>query len=248
MPTKNKPSKFELMIAQLDQVTPQGEGDEIPSISPPRQPQLPGGVLTLMDIKYRKPLPDIPDKGRRCLLYDMIAFTPDTYTEFIMMIRGGAYFHVAAEACGIGESTMYEWARKGRDALASGQDTYYTRFLLDVRKAVAHCRASCEMTLKDLDPKRWLTLGPGKIFGNQWTEPSQNQHVSDQTPVQSEDGLLGTMKDQAKIEGKIDDGMTVVNLDPKQELDTILALEAAGQGQWPDEYKESLRKQIKEVK
>ena len=128
-------------------------------------------VETLLDIPQRKPLPQPPQrKGRRFKLVDIIHHAPDLYARLITHIRAGVSFNVAAAAVGIGERTFYDWGEKGSLDYEAGKDTYFSRFYHDVRKAAATATADCEMAVKELDPKKWLSHGPGRIFGGQWSE------------------------------------------------------------------------------
>jgi hypothetical protein len=141
---------------------------QLPELHP-----LPGGVETLIDDPCRKALPEIPKVGRRCLLYDLIEYTPDTYHAFISRIRSGEYINVSTACVGLSYSTVTDWATKGRKDIENGADTYYSRLVKDILRAVAQCRGSVEAALSQIDPKKWLALGPGKILGNDWTEEAE---------------------------------------------------------------------------
>lgn len=204
----------------------------------PAELGVPGGILTNLDIEGRKPLPEIVDGRYRSLLHDIVEHNPDTYAEFIMLIKQGAYYHTAAEACGISEKTLADWSRKGRRDLDTATDSVYSRLTLDVRRAVAKARVKREIQIAETDPKKWLSLGPGRIFGNQWAEEKSSEHEPEVMEVE--------LKEQLELEHKEDTGMTTAKIDPKSELEAIEALEAAGQGQWPESHKEALRKQIQD--
>jgi hypothetical protein len=138
---------------------------KLPEIYP-----LPGGVETLIDSEYRKELPDIPKLGRRCQLMDIISYTPETYEGFLSRIRSGEYINVSTACVGLSYGTVLDWAGKGRKDLEKGEDTYYSRFVKDVLRAIAQCRGSVEESLSQIDPKKWLSLGPGKLLGNDWSD------------------------------------------------------------------------------
>jgi hypothetical protein len=126
-------------------------------------------VETLLDIPGRKPLPQIPQrKGRKCTLIEMIIHNPDRYSRLITHIRAGVSFNVAAEANSIGERTFYEWGQRGQEDLDKGMDTFFSRFFRDVRRAAAMATADCESEVKALEPRKWLSHGPGRIFGGAW--------------------------------------------------------------------------------
>jgi hypothetical protein len=128
-------------------------------------------VETLLDIASRKKLPQILQrKGRKCVLVEIILHNPDRYARLITHIRSGVSFGVAAEAAGIGERTFFEWGQKGQADFDAGEDTYFSRFFRDVRRAAAAATADCEQHVKEMDPKRWLSHGPGRIFNLGWSE------------------------------------------------------------------------------
>lgn len=210
--------------------------DNVEKVSPPPL-KFPGGILTNLDIEGRKPLPEVKDARYRSQLHEIVEYAPETYAEYIILLQQGAYYNSAAESIGIPEKTLAEWGKKGRRDLDSGIDSVYSRFTLDVRKSIAKARVRCEIQIHQTDPRKWLSLGPGRIFGNQWAE--EKTHEPEPEVIEME------LKETLKLE-HVDTGMTVANIDPKTELETIEALEAAGQGQWPESHKEALRKQIQD--
>jgi hypothetical protein len=132
-------------------------------------PELPGGIPTLLNIPGRKELPPIPNSmGRSCKLVDLVQLTPGVYENIMANIRKGCYPHLSAEAAGIPTGTFYRWGTRGKEDFKNMVDSYYSRFYLDVRKAIAQCRVAIEQTVAVIDPKKWLERGPGKIFGEEW--------------------------------------------------------------------------------
>lgn len=129
-------------------------------------------VETLLELPNRKELPHFTQRkpGRKCKLYDLVLHSPDTYARLITYIKSGVSFNVAAAAIGIAERTFYEWGEKGSVDFEAEKDTYFSRFYRDVRKAVATATADCEMSVKELDPRKWLAHGPGRIFGGSWSD------------------------------------------------------------------------------
>ena len=134
-------------------------------------PPFPGGIETLLDCEHRKPLPQIPNRqGRKCILNEIIQFAPEIYAKMILLIRCGSTIQVSAERCGINPSTFHDWVYRGGKDLLDEEDTYYSRFFLDVRRAVATRRSEVEIQLSEEDPKRWLSHGPGRMFDNTWSK------------------------------------------------------------------------------
>ena len=127
---------------------------------------------TLLDVPDRVKLPPIPSTGRPCFLIQMATEQPDLYKQLITLIRHGASGNVAAERWGIHEQTFYSWAKIARKEMLQDEvpDTFYTRFYSDVRRAIAMRTSEIEVEIAVTDPKKWLSHGPGRIFGDRWTD------------------------------------------------------------------------------
>lgn len=132
-------------------------------------------------------------------------------------------------------------------------DTWYVRLLYDIKKAVAICRTHREIKIADIDPRRWLTNGPGRMFGDQWSEQVNNKSGSNSeedderehnllAEIIVEQPAVSRIENHNKGEGKLE----VLTLDPKQHLATIEAQEAAGLISVTEEYKDALRRQIQD--
>jgi hypothetical protein len=147
---------------------------KLPEIYP-----LPGGVETLIDCDHRKEMPVMPKLGRKCQLMDIISYTPDTYEALLSRIRSGEYINVSTACVGLAYGTVLDWAGKGRRDIEKGLDTYYSRFVKDVLRAIAQCRGGVEASLSQIDPKKWLSLGPGKLLGNDWSEEAVNRGITE---------------------------------------------------------------------
>lgn len=204
-----------------------------------RKKLFPGGLPTLMDVPGRRDLPEVDNRnGRPSVLVEIVTLVPELYTDFIMLIRSGAYIHVAAEAIGISETTFRNWINQGGKDMQAEKDTFYSRLVYDVRRAIAQCRADKERKIAETDPKTWLTKGPGKIFGDQWGKKEQVQ-----LEEQPQDAIDSQITQKA-IEVEEEQKTSKIEMDVKMQLEAIEALEAAGQGSYSIEFKNSLRKQI----
>jgi len=232
MAPKAKSDKFKQFMESAD-IPQSTENALVPSI--------PGGIETLLDVSERKPLPALPEQGRRCILYDIIQYTPETYAQMIVYVRNGAYYHTAAESVGIASKTLYDWCYKGRRDAESGIDSYYSRLYKDIRKATAQCRVSKEMAIADIDPKKWLNLGPGKMFGTEWVElptstadlvESENPFLIESTDSTDKPEEVNQSKDAAKTK--------VIDVNPEETLQAMKALEDAGLITLSEEYKKEL--------
>jgi hypothetical protein len=204
-----KPSFVELIERSLEQMK-ESSPQEIPTER---------NLLTLLNVERRKTLPPTPATGRPSRLHDIVQYDPDTYSRFIIYLKNGAYYHVAAEAIGVNRTTLGDWLQKGRKDDEAGTDTYYSRLYKDVRKAIAECRCNAEMQVLELDPKRWLSLGPGRIFGREWTEG---------TPAEETEEIPSlSLEEPKKIEEKKDE--SIYELDAQELEKAQEALRQAGQ-------------------
>lgn len=241
------------------------------------EPLFPGGIETLLETASRKPLPQIPQqKGRKCLLYDIVLHAPKLYAKMIGQLRMGVSPEVAAEVCGIGERTFYEWAQRGRldlDRLnESGEpdplDSFFSRFYLDVRRAIATQAADCEIKLAEIDPKRWLTVGPGRIFGQKWAKdkatggspphaslPSPAEDVIDATFTVNHgdpNGRAAVTDNPAGNPAALPPGRSVgtagsqtpLQISVAQELETLEVLEEIGMLQLNDSIRKAYQQQL----
>ena len=103
-------------------------------------------------------------RGRKCLL------TPELHTKIVDLVKGGNYAHVSAQACGIGNSTFYEWLETGEADKEAGKPSIFA----DLAEAISLARAEAQtlavyavrrafgtdwkaaMTyLERTDPKQW---------------------------------------------------------------------------------------------
>ena len=96
--------------------------------------------------------------------------TPEIERQILSFIRSGGYPWVAAEGAGIPRAIFRQWMRQG--ARPQGR-ALYRRFHENVLQARAQARLSAEMDTKKLDPRFWLTHGPGreKAAAPGWTNP-----------------------------------------------------------------------------
>ena len=197
------------------------------------------GELTLLPTANQEPLPKVLKRGRKSILVRIISDSPEIYQDMLELIRQGAFYHTAAESVGIGESTLYSWAAKGNEDLRNDKDSYQSRFVLDIRKAVAYCRTHCEIRVKELDPRRWLSQGPGRMFGNQWCQTTTKGLLGLTEDVESSDGVFSETK---AIEDKTSTDNLV--LTPSEELEKYEQLEAAGLLTLTDAYRKALQSQV----
>jgi len=220
---------------------------------PEDQPLFPTNGLpqyTLLDITDRVPLPQIPpSNGRPFTLPDIVQLTPHIYAKLITFIRCGASGNAAAVVIGICERTFYEWCAIGGDQMRENPvpDTYFTRFYNDIRRAVAVKRTELEVEIAATDPKRWLSHGPGRIFGDNWNDrlPSRDpQSLPPPTPAlaissSSEESAASLGKESDVEEGEF----TSVRVSESLSLDALEVLEESGVVEVSRSYRSQVNKQ-----
>jgi hypothetical protein len=81
-----------------------------------------------------------------------------SYERMLQYIRLGAFCHVAAQSLGVSNQTFWKWMRKGE----FHRKGPYRRFYLDVCHAQAEARMLAEVEVRKMDPRFWLSKGPGK--------------------------------------------------------------------------------------
>ena len=174
----------------------------------------PGGIETLLPCKSRKPLPQLMQRrGRKELLVEIVTHAPEIYQNLISQIQAGVSFNIAAECAGIAERTFFLWGWKGKTDADSNVDSYYARFYRDVRRAAATQAARCERDIALNSPAKWLTHGPGRIFGNPWAkdksgkalQQTNSSHGSPALPAPTDDAVEATFTVLPNQQDIIDD-------------------------------------------
>jgi transposase-like protein len=85
--------------------------------------------------------------GRRSKL------TPELRDRICALVRGGNYHKVAAQACGIGQSTLYEWIEKGE--ASKDKKSEYAEFSEAIKKADAEAESADVLIIKKAAKKSW---------------------------------------------------------------------------------------------
>lgn len=212
----------------------------------------PEGRMTLLPTPDRKPLPE-RTSGRISQLEQIIEYCPEVYVELLMTITRGVFYHVASESVGIASTTFYNWLEKGKVAIGRGEDSVYNRFRRDVQRAAARARVGAEIAIASTNPQRWLSHGPGRSLGNQWSESNGKNNEKD---LESTDSIGELIVELPQLESKgptdsseITKGQITFAMDASTELAVIDAEESAGIFKYTEAYKESLRdKAEKELK
>lgn len=189
---------------------------KLPEIHP-----IPGGVETLLESPHRKELPQLNELGaggRPSVLVELIEQYPNTYMELICRLTSGQYLKVACAGVGLKYNTVVQWGRRGTADMENGDDTYYSRFVQDCYRAIGQCRGRIEEAVTQIDPKKWLSLGPGKIFGTEWAEKVEEHRNEDDSP------LMLTKKKEEDNDGT---KLLVLDLTKEAEAEAMAELEKA---------------------
>jgi hypothetical protein len=88
--------------------------------------------------------------------------TPDRHKRIVDMIRLGSYAIVAAKANGIGESTYFQWTKRGREAewnpdgtLVNQDDRPYVEFAEAVKEAEAAAEVQSVGVIRQAGQTTW---------------------------------------------------------------------------------------------
>lgn len=87
-------------------------------------------------------------------------FNPETAARIVSMIRAGALPHDAAEACGIGLSTFYEWIARGEGRHPRDSSPKLAAFAKAVRMAESEARVAAAILAYQKNVIWWLANAP----------------------------------------------------------------------------------------
>jgi hypothetical protein len=91
-------------------------------------------------------------------------FTAEVTETILAYLRAGTFPHIAAEAAGVGYSTMRAWLTSGDPAFREFQEAY--------TRVAALTRADAEQRLYRRNPLTWLkVMARSTPQGDGWTQP-----------------------------------------------------------------------------
>jgi hypothetical protein len=138
---------------------------------------------TLMCNKDKLPKNTLDAKvGRKNALQELVMFRPDSYRKMIGMLALGVTQHAAAEFINIQSWTFYHWMDLGMKDLAAQLDTFHSRLVYDVRKAIAYARTKAEIEVRMMDPLIYLQRGSARLLGDEWRDNPNPLNSSGDTP------------------------------------------------------------------
>lgn len=100
----------------------------------------------------KPPLP-LPNPGGR-----PSKLTPALEEQILKRLQVCGTLAEVAAACGVGESTIHAWQRKGKEAIAEGKRSKYRKFLERVREAIKQRDYLREQTMVRHGTKDWRAL------------------------------------------------------------------------------------------
>jgi hypothetical protein len=161
--------------------------------------------------------------------------TPDRHRRIVDMIRLGSYAAVAATACGIGESTFYQWTKRGREAewnddgtLANQDDRPYVEFAEAVKEAEAAAEVQSVGTIRQAGQQSWQAAAwyLERKYPDRWArKDTLRQEVSGHLngtveidPEEAVRGFLRSRRERLVQSGEVDADETA-GTDPAAGLD-----------------------------
>lgn len=99
-----------------------------------------------------------------------------TIKEILVLIQCGATVHVTCEGMGIAWPTFRRWLSRGQTEYEQELESYYSVLYMEVTKARALCRQSCELEVRRDDPAKYL-----RYMGR--SRPDEGREGWDDQPV-----------------------------------------------------------------
>jgi len=147
-------------------------------------------------------------------------FNSEVTNTIIAYLEEGAFLHVAAEAAGVGDSTLEGWIARGKN---SPEGDPYHDFYMEVMSARAGARAKAEARVYKENALAWLMYGPGKSKPNSegWSrsmEVTGTQTVEVRIQTQWGGGQLEQPSGETKQATVVDSQPPVLAIDERSSL------------------------------
>lgn len=134
---------------------------------------------------------DLPDDDDAPVqLVSLVVKQPSLYSYFIGKLASGASFKAAALTIGVAPSRFTYWLQRGSADIGDDVDSYCSRLLMDVQRAVAFAVGDAEERVYRQNPAQWLTKGPAKDFhqGRYWKDfvresPEEAMEEANENPI-----------------------------------------------------------------
>lgn len=161
---------------------------------------------------------DLPvDENAPIQLVSLVIKQPALYSFFIGKLASGASFKAAALTVGVVPNRFIYWLQRGSADIGDDEDTYCSRLLMDVQRAVAFAVGDAEERVHRSNPAQWLTKGPAKDFhqGRYWKDPTRespetaaeeaNDNPIDPPPIREHEE--GEVQDDTSVEDDLRDAV-----------------------------------------
>ena len=139
---------------------------------------------------------------------------PDLYRTFLSNLRAGCSLASSSASIGISPKSGSLILGKIRKGIATREEKKIGR---DIRTALGRVLGLTEAELRKLDPKYWLTHGPGRLITNEWndTQSIMDNNRAAQNSISSKDvtdALIQLYKCGISIDQLIESGqITTLN-------------------------------------
>jgi transposase len=134
--------------------------------------------------------------------------TPDRHKRIVDMIRLGSYAIVAAKANGIGESTYFQWTKRGREAehnpdgtLVNPADQPYVEFAEAVKIAEAAAEVQSVGTIRQAGQTTWQAAAwyLERKYPDRWARKDTlrqevSGHLNGTVEVDAEEAVRGFLR------------------------------------------------------
>lgn len=113
--------------------------------------------------------PEIPNPNGSYLPHLSISYHESYWASF-RTVCGGASWSSAFAPFGIVPQNVSQWMRQGSLDLEDGKDTYFSRFSLDMMRAVGIATSCAQMLIYASNPLRYLKDSLGQSMGTEYSD------------------------------------------------------------------------------
>ena len=120
-----------------------------------------------------KPDKTLRAKSKIAVILGLERTEPEKMARFLTALQMGATPNAAAGILGLSPNVMSRWLERGRLARRGPYKVFWSKVVTAVQEAaiVAGVR------VREKDPMAWLTRGPGRLTGDDWTDQPRQVEV-----------------------------------------------------------------------
>lgn len=144
-------------------------------------PAVPFGEAVLQDpiepdpfLRYWPNRPKFADSDRQTILEILTTSYHSSYLDTIKSIVSGASPTSAFARYGVVPKVVRAWITRGGEDLGEGIDSYYSRFSLDITRAVGMSVESAQIMVYVNNPLEFLERGMGQSMGDEYSPRLHN--------------------------------------------------------------------------